>query len=66
MSDDGNLFCSICGTPLWFYRVYQEPITQEEDILDIGCSEWDDEYVQCPNCGHRPEYEWYDEVIVLA
>ena len=65
--DEGEkLACPICGERLWLYRVYEEPITVNEDILDIGNSEWDVEFVQCPNCAHRPEYEWYNEVIVLA
>jgi len=62
----GNLLCSKCEAPLMFYRVYKELITRGEDILDIGNSQHDEEYVECTNCGDRPAHEWYDEEIVLA
>lgn len=66
MADLGNMPCPICKTPLWFYRVYQEPLTENEDATEIGYTEWDDEYVKCPSCDFRPPYEWYEQVIVLA
>ena len=65
MTDEGNVPCPQCGTPLWFYRIYQEPLTVGEDILDIGYAEWDNEEVACPSCDYKPAYRWVGEAIVL-
>ena len=66
----GNLLCPKCGAQLWFYRNYKERITRGEHILEIGYTEWDEEYVECADCKDRPKYEWYGEElheeIVLA
>ncbi len=52
--------CPKCGGPLWFYRVYEEPVIEDEDVSEIGYCEWDKEYVECKQCGHRPKHEWYE------
>ena len=58
--------CSECGAPLWFYRIYQEPLIEDEDILDIGNAEWDHEEVACTMCDYKPAYKWSGEAIVLV
>ncbi len=63
---ESNLLCPKCSIPLVFYRVFKEQITRGEDILDINYCQWDEEYVECPNCHDRPAHEWYNEEIVLA
>lgn len=64
--DEGNVPCPRCGTPLWFYRIYQETLTEGEDILNIEYAEWDNEEVACPGCNHKPSYKWVGESIVLV
>ena len=58
--------CPKCGEPLWFYRIYQEPLTEGEDILNIEYAEWDHEEVACPSCNYRPEYKWDGEAVILV
>ncbi len=62
---EGNLLCPECGEQLWFYRIYQERLTEGEDILDIEGAEWDHEEVACPDCDYKPLYKWDGEAIVL-
>ncbi|KKL26676.1 hypothetical protein LCGC14_2392930 [marine sediment metagenome] len=64
--DEGDIPCPKCGIPLWFYRIYQEPLTKGEDILNIEYAEWDNEEVACPSCNHKPAYKWDGEAIVLV
>ena len=63
---DGDVHCPKCGELLWFYRIYSEPLVEDKDILDISCSEWDEEYVICRRCKYIPAHEWWEEQVILA
>ncbi len=63
----GDVPCPKCGKPLWFYRVYSEPLVVDKDIVEVGYTEWDEEYVICRECKHKPDHEWWeDQQVILA
>ena len=63
----GDVPCPECGHPLWFYRVYEEPLVDDKDIIEVGYTEWDTEFVICRRCNHMPEHEWWDNrQVILA
>ncbi|KKN36026.1 hypothetical protein LCGC14_0777650 [marine sediment metagenome] len=66
IKDEVTVPCPKCGEPLWFYRIYQEQLIEDEDILNIECAEWDHEEVACPICDYKPKYKWVGEAIVLV
>ena len=63
---NGNVPCPKCGYPLWFYRIYSEPLIEEVDIIEVGYTEWDEEYVICRRCKYKPDHEWFEQMVILA
>lgn len=75
MPEPKTVTCPRCGEQLWFYRIYQEVLIFDREgdpieIQDIEDTGWDHEEVACPNCDHKPKYEWQEtglgNVIVLT